>query len=288
MNIHATDLFTERKADLFDRAAKLDNPRAVIGGNFPPDTDVIESPPTVPVFTTPFTSIVLAREAYPLLSAFLKETPVIEQDADAKRAANLIEQARRTLGSMEDERKALVAPFNEQVDAINEPYRLPRESIKKIMDEIKSRLKQFADAEEEKRLETAAKARLAAEEAARAARDAEALELNAKAEAAEGVLDVNVAAAIVNADKSFATFQKTSRAADRAERDVKLRLSGGFGRAVSMRQTKTLVIRNPMAAFAEIGLTAGVMEAMLTAARAFRKLNGRLPEGIEAITDRKF
>ena len=287
MNIHTTDLFTASKTDLFDRAARLDNPRAVIGGNFPP-ADVVESPPTAPAQTIAFATIDRAREAYPILSAFLKEAPVIDNTDDAKRAANLIEQARRTLGEMEDERKTLVAPFNEQVEAINEPYRLPRESIKKIMDEIKSRLKQFADAEETKRLEAAAKARQAAFEAEQKARDAEALETNAKAEAAEGVLDVNVAAAIVNADKSFAAFQKTSRAADRAERDVSLRLSGGFGRAVSMRKTETLVIKNPSAAFAEIGLTASMAEALLTNARAFRKLNGRLPEGIEAVTDRKF
>lgn len=285
MNIHSTDLFTERKTDLFERAAL--NPRERIGGNFPPSDERIESPPTVPVAPT-LVAIDHAREAYPILSLFLKEVPVVEFEDDAKRGANLIEQGRRTLGSMEDERDRRVRPLNQTVKEINEEYRVPRESTTRILDEIKGRLKQYSDAEEARRLQAAAAAQLAAEEAERQARAAEDLERNAKAEAAEGVLDVNVAAAIVNADKSFATFQKAARTAVRAERQIPVRLSGGFGRTVSMRKTETLEVKNFLAAFEEIGLTEALAEALLTGARAFRKLHGRLPAGIEAITDRKF
>ncbi len=288
MNIHSTDLFTSKKVDLFNRADS--NLRERIGGNFPPnDTDDhVVSPPTVPVAKPMFVTIDRAREAYPLLSNFLKEAPVIERDDDAKRAANLIEQGRRTLGEMEDERKALVGPLNQEVKTINETYRVPRESTERIVDEIKARLKVYADDEEEKRLQAAAAAHAAAVEAEQTARAAEQLETDAKAEAAEGVLDVNVAAAIVHADKSFATFEKTARAAVRAERAIPVRLAGGFNRAVSMRKTETLVVTDFQAALADIGVTEDMKEVMLTAARAFRKLHKRLPAGIEATTDRKF
>lgn len=257
-------------------ALVANNPRAVIGGNNPP------------VSLDPATPIGTARGVYVNLMRFLKETPVIASANEAKTGANLIEQARATLGEMEDTRKALVKPFNEEVSAINEQYRLPRESIKSVMDEIKHRLTIFAAAEEAKRLHEAEEKRLAAEEAARQVREAERIEMAAFAEADAGVCDINVATAITQADRAFEIFKRADRAAARAEKAIPVRLAGGFGRAVSMRRSETLILDDATAALAAIGLTEAITEAILTAARAYRKLNGKLPAGVSAVTERAF
>jgi hypothetical protein len=249
------------------------NPRAVIGSNQPPG-----SPGCIDT----------ARGVYANLAAFLKDTPVIQTPDEAKRGANLIEQARATLGEMDDERKGLVAPLNDEVKAINAQYRKPRESVEAIVDEIRHRLTVFAQAEEGKRLAIAEATRLAAVEAERIAREAERIEADAKACADVGECDVNVAAAIVNADRAFDTFKRTGREAARAERETTVRLNGGFGRAVSMRSKETLVLDDAHAAIAAMGLSDGIKDAILSSARAYRKLNGRLPAGVSAERERQF
>jgi hypothetical protein len=258
----------------------LTNPRAIIGNNQPPDE--IEDRPRALV------SIDSARDCYTLLQAFLKENPVIERDQDAKKAANFVEQARRTLGTMEDERKLLVSPLNEEVKEINDRYRAPRDCIEKILDELKRRLTAFASVEEAKRKAQAEAARKAAEEAERIAREAEAIESDAKAMADVGICDINVAAAIAQADSTFGQFKKADRAAVRAEASIPVRLNGGFGRAVSMRKSETLILDDAVAAIAAIGLTDTIKDAILSSARAYRKLNGNLPAGVSAVTERQF
>lgn len=246
------------------------NPRAVIGSNNPPGC------------------VDTARGVYQTLATFLKETPVIQTPDEAKKAANLVEQARATLGEMEDERKSLVKPLNDEVDTINGRYRTPRDSVKSIMDELKRRLTAFAAAEEAERQRKAEAARLAAIEAERIAREAEEIERAAKEEADCGVLDVNVAAAITQADRAFDGFKRADREASRFEREKTVRLNGGFGRAISMRSKETLTVTDPHAAISAMGITEAIAEAILTSARAYRKLNGSLPAGISAATERQF
>ncbi len=246
------------------------NSRAVIGGNGPPGC------------------IDTARGVYANLAAFLRETPIIQTPDDAKRGANLIEQARATLGEMDDERKAFVKPLNDEVKNINDQYRKPRESVEAIVDELKHRLTIFANAEEAKRIAEAEARRLAAEEAERIAREAERIEADAKASADVGECDVNVAAAIVNADQKFDAFKRTDREASRAEKQIPVRLNGGFGRALSMRSKETLTVSDAHAAIAAMGITEAIAEAILTSARAYRKLHGSLPAGVSAVTERQF
>lgn len=246
------------------------NPRAVIGNNNPPGC------------------IDTARGVYLTLARFLKEVPVIQSHDQAKKGANLIEQARATLGEMEDERKAFVKPINDAVKEINDRYRMPVESVKSIMDELKRRLTAFAQEEEAERLRRAEVARSAAAEAERIAREAERIESDAKARADVGECDLNIAVAINHADKSFATFKRADREAARAEKETTVRLNGGFGRAVSMRSKETLTIVDAMAAIAVIGITEAIHDAILTSARAYRKLHGALPAGVNGVTERHF
>lgn len=246
------------------------NPRAVVGGNNPP------------------TLFDRAREFYRTLAAFLKETPVIQSHEEAKSAASFIERARATLGEIEDDRKLKVRPLNDQVDTLNEQYRAPRESIKSIMDEIKRRLTAFATAEEARREREAEEKRQAAAEAERVAREAEAIEREAKEDADLGVVGVSVASAIAQADQAFGEFKRADRDAARAARMTTVRLAGGMSRAVSMRKSETLVLDDVVAAINAMGVTDTIKDAVLSSARAYRKLNGSLPAGVTAVTERTF
>lgn len=267
------------------------NPREVIGGNYPPieiDGESEALPAIAPAAVPANAAIDTARAVYRSLSAYLKDNPVIQSHDEAKGAANLIEQGRRTLGEMEDERTSLVKPLNERVKEINDDYRGPRGFVEKVIDEIKRRLTAFAAAEEARRQAAAEEARRVAAEAERIAREAEAREREAKELANVGECDVDVASAIVEADKAFAQFKRTERTADRIESQIPVRLAGGFGRAVSMRKSETLLVEDAHAALAAMGLTDGIRDAILSSARAYRKLRGQLPAGVAAETERKF
>ena len=256
------------------------NARAVIGSNHPP----------VPVNAEPRPQTVAingARANYVFVAKFLSDTPVIETTEHATKAANFIEQARKTVQDMEAERRGQVDPLNAQVKTINDDYRLPRESIEGLLAELKRRLKTFDDAEEAKRAAEFERLKLAAEEAERVAREAEAREQEAMLEADCGVI-TDVGAAIVEADKTFDSFLKSARIVARAKKQLNVRHNGGFGRAVSMRNSETLLLHNAVEAIEAMGVTEAIKEAILTSARAYHKLNGRLPAGVKAETERKY
>jgi hypothetical protein len=268
-----------RMSEIYADVADI-NPRAVMGGNGPPA--VIENIPQTSA------AIDTARAVYRSLSVYLQNTPVIESHDEAKGAANLIEQGRRTIDEIETERKSITGILNKQVKDINDTYRGPREFVIKVVDEIKRRLTAFASAEEARREAEAAEARAKAEEAERIAREAERVEQEAKQLADVGECDVDVASAIVDADKAFAKYKKAERIAARTEDQIQVRLAGGFGRAVSMRKSETLIVEDAHKAIASMGLTDGIRDAILSSARAYRKLNGCLPAGVTAETERKF
>jgi hypothetical protein len=242
------------------------NPREVIGGNFPPAP--IE--PAVPAISP--TCIDTARGVYRSLAAFLAETPVIETPEDAKKGASLIEQVRATLGEMKDEHDELVKPLNVKLKAIHDLYRVPREAITLIVDKLKHRLSVYANAEEARRKKIAEEARLAAIEAERLAREAEAREREAIADADVGVAGIDVAGSIIQADRTFSSFKAATRNAVRAEREIPLRLNGGFGRAVGLRKSETLKVDDAIAAIKAMGLTEKIADAILSSARAYRAL----------------
>lgn len=263
------------------------NPAAVIGNNNPPADD---EPVAVAVeVATRVQSIAIdgARNNYIFVAEFLADTPVIENAQHATKAANLIEQALKTVQDMEAERRGQVDPLNASVKAINDDYRLPRESIQGLADELKRRLRTYTVAEEGRRADEADRLRRAAEEAERVAREAEVAEQHAMLEADCGVV-VDVGAAIVGADKAFTDFKKADRAAGRAENAITTRFDGGFGRRLSMRNSETLLPEDPYAAILEMGISEKFAEAILTAAREYRKTHKKLPVGITSERERKF
>jgi hypothetical protein len=257
------------------------NPRAVIGGNAPP------SP------------IDLARSSFDDLSRWLKDHPVISTEAQAREAKLFKDRADSALKAIEEARVNLVAPLNEQVREINAEHHQYHNGnsgkpgiFDKILVALKFRMTAYAKAEEAKREAIARAAREAAERAEREAREAETREREAHQEAAQGVCDVDIGRATADADQAFADFKKADRELGRAERNATVRIGGGFGKVTTLRTQEVLTVTDWQAAIADMLDDDGLIpecihDAILTAARAHRKMFGELPTGIGREEERK-
>lgn len=265
-----------RVAEFFE--TKFDPPpmRAVIGGNNPPS--LIEHAQTV----------------IDDINAWLAEHPVIQTEEQARETKPFLDRAKAALDEVEAERDGKVRPLNESVDAINAKYKALHNIDKKkpglfdrIVNELKARVSAFMVAEENRRAKEAELARQAQEEAERIAREAEKAELEALQNAAAGELDINIAQVTQAADEAFSEFERTSRFAARAEKDTKVKLGGGFQKAVSLRTVETLHLESYSKALKAIGPNEKIAEAILSAAREYRKVHGHLPDGVTATEERK-
>lgn len=256
-----------------------DMDRFGIGGNSPPEPTVIDR----------------AQDAIGALAQFLNDVPVITDGPHLVEAKRLVELARGTAGELETERDELVRPLNEQVSSINAEYKAVHNEDKKkpgtldkILNELKERLTAYGRVEEAKREAAAEAARLVAEQAEAAAREAERLEQQAKMDASVGVIDTGVAQAIAQADEAFSEFEQASRFAARAEKQTTFRIGDGRGKALGMRTEKTLVLESYAKAITAIGPNDKIRDAVLSAARDYRKLHGKLPDGVTETSERKF
>ena len=221
------------------------------------------------------------------LNEFLKEHPVIENGKDAAEAKVFIDRAKLGIQDLEAERDGKVRPLNEQVKEINAYYRGPRSLVESILDELQQRITGFLKAEERKRIEAAREAARLVEVAELAARDAERAEQDALISVAGGELGVDIKAVVVEADRAFAEYQKAERQAVIAERDTKVKIGGGFSRALGLKEEKTIVVRDFIAAVQQLGPTEHIVEAIKKSARMYKKLNGQWPAGIEVTIERK-
>lgn len=264
------------------RLAELDIERQTIHGighNQPPEPTPIER----------------AGDAMSALSVFLDATPVITDSIHLVEAKRLVEHARGAAAELEDERIALVDPLNKQVASINGQYKALHNTdskkpgtLDKVLNELKARLTAYGVAEEAKRLREAELARIELANKEAAAREAERIEREAKQDAVVGVVDTGVAQAIANADHAFSEFEHASRFAARAEKATTFRIGDGNGKALGMRTEKTLVLESYGRAIKAIGPNDTIKEAILTAARAYRKQHGALPDGVSETSERKF
>lgn len=250
--------------------------RLGIGGNNPPET------------------IEAASDTMTALSMWMAEHPVIEIEDDAREAKKLLDRAKGCAAEIENDRDRLVRPLNEQIAVINGKYKAVHNAdakkpgtLDRIVIELKARLAVFIRAEEAKRETEAEKLRLAAEEAARIAREAEAREQEAIRNAQAGELGVDVTQVVIEADSRFAEFQKAAREAARAERNEHVKIGGGWGNAVSLRSKETLVLVSYGKAITAIGPNDKIRDAILSAARDYRKLKGSLPDGVVSETTRE-
>ena len=220
------------------------------------------------------------------ISDFLSENPLIDE-VHAREAKLFIDRGKLAVQDLEAEREAKVKPLNQEVQQINDYYRSPRELLKKVMAELGGRLSAFLQAEERKRIAAAQEAARIAEEAERRARAAEAAEQDAIGSANSGELGVDVAAVVVEADDAFRTYQKAERQAAIAERDTKVKVGGGFGRALGLKTKETLKVVDAAKAVAAMPDNETIHEAIIKAARAYRSLHNQLPPGITSETERK-
>lgn len=228
------------------------------------------------------------------INSWLGDNPVIESEEQARSAKPLLDRAKAALEEIEKDRDGKVRPLNEQVKAINDEYKAIHNTDPKkpgrfdrIVIELKARVAAFMLKEEQRRQRAAEEARRIAEEAERIAREKEQAEREALKNAAAGELDVNVAAVTTEADEAFSSFERQSRFADRAERDSKVKIGGGFGRTATLRTVETLHLDSYGKAIKAIGPHPKIEEAILAVAREYRKEHGALPEGVRATTERK-
>jgi hypothetical protein len=227
------------------------------------------------------------------INAWLADHPTIETEDDARAAKPFLDRAKASLEEVEAERDSKVRPLNEQVSAINVKYKALHNTdakkpglFDKIVIELKARVAAFMIREEQRRIREAELARLAQEEAERLAREAEAKEAEALANAKAGEV-IDVAEVTKQADAAFEEFERQSRFAARAERDTKVKIGGGFGKTASLRDAETLHLDSYSLALKAIGPNDKVRDAILSAARDYRKLHGELPTGVRATYERK-
>ncbi len=225
------------------------------------------------------------------LSDWMRGRETIVDDYAANRAHEFVDRANKALATMEDERDALVRPLNTQVRDINDRYRAPRSALEKVRDVLKGRLTAFAKRKEAEQKREAEEARRIAREAIEAAMAAEQRETEALIDdARHGVVDVDIGAIQADTAGAVADAAKACRVLARAEH-AKVRIGGGFGRVLSLRDTETLTVTDWKAAIAQMidddgDLPKDITEAILKAARAYRKAFRELPNGITATFDR--
>jgi hypothetical protein len=240
----------------------------LIGNNNPPDQTVT------------------AADTMRDISAFLSENPLIDE-AHAREAKLFIDRGKLAIADLEAERDMKVRPLNEKVKEINSLYKIPRANLETVLSELQARLSSFLKAEEQKRIDAAREAARIADDAKQRAREAERIEQDALGSANSGELGVDIASVVVEADDAFRAYQKADRQAAIAERETKVKISGGFGRALSLKTKETLLVTDAIDAIHAIGVTESITEAILTSARAYRKLHGKLPAGVISETERK-
>lgn len=233
-----------------------------------------------------------ARETMGELSKWMAEKPAIASEDEAREAKLLLDRAKNCAADLEAERIKLVSPLNEQVETINAQYKEVHNKsgrpgrLDKVVNELKVRLAEFIKGEESRRQAEADLLRQQAEEAAAIARAAEAREQEAIANARAGELGVDVTQVVVEADQRFADFKRADREAARAERDAHVKIGGGWGNAASLRAKETLVLVSYGKAINAIGKNEKIETAILSAARDYRKLHGKLPDGVDAVLTR--
>lgn len=220
------------------------------------------------------------------LSDYLAAHPVVQTEDDARKAKLFLDRGTNTLAELEAAEKKETAPLYKSWKAAIAKYKPATDHLTKIIDQVKARLTVFARAEEERRVAAAEAARKIAEEAERVAREAERVEAEAKENASLGEVGVDVGAAIETADTTFSQFERANRVAELAERDSHVRIGGGLGRVSTLRTKETLVLEDAVKAIAETGVTEKIREAVLSSARDYRKLHGKLPTGVKATTER--
>lgn len=228
----------------------------------------------------------LASDVVQNISAFMAEMPVVGSE-DAARGMKLqIDRVKLCVKDLEAERDGKVRPLNEQVDAINSRYRKPRTMLGNLLSEMLKRVHDFVKKEEHIRAMVALEAERKAREAERAAIEAERIERERLDDAAKGEIGINVAEVTADADEAFEAYERAERQAIIARKDIHLKIGGGLSRAIGVKEREILSVKEPFLAMMMMGVTPDIEEAILKSARAWRKVHGKLPDGIDVTMER--
>lgn len=227
-----------------------------------------------------------AIAAYKALSDFLARVPAITDEEAAREAKLYADRTKATLKDLDAAREKEATPLYDAWKAVNARFKPAADSLKKLADELAARLTAYAKAEKAKREAAAAEAARIAAEAERAAREAEEAERAAIENAKVGEF-TDVGAATAVADEKFNEFERASRFAKRAEKETKVRIGGGFDRALSLRTVKTLRLDDANEAIKTMGVNDKIRDAILSSARDWRKARGELPAGVTEIEEER-
>jgi hypothetical protein len=237
--------------------------------------------------------IEFAQSVIDELATYMANNPVIETEDQARDAKALIDRARAALVEIEVQRTLQVMPLNDKIAEINAEHKRYHNKDKgkpglfdKVLGVLMQRVQAFMLVEEARRKREAEDARILAEASEKAAREAEAREKEIHEDASQGVVGLDVAEATATADAAFSDFQQASRFAVRAEKETRVKIGGGFGKSLSIRNKEVLIVKDWRAAIVNTGLTDGIRDAILTAARNFRSEYGELPAGVESTQER--
>lgn len=231
-------------------------------------------------------TIEFSHETVRALDAWMAEHPVIQSEEEAREAKLLHDRAFNADKDMDAERAAQVKPLNDQVKQINEQYREPRSRLQTAISLLLARIDGFRQAEEARRHAEAEEKRRAAEEAQRIADAASQRALETRENADAGEIGLSVIAAEVEAEQARKAAITALRVSARADKEVPVRIGGGFRRALAARTQETLIVDDAHAAIDSIGVTDKIKEAILSSARDYRKQFGELPDGVNAETER--
>lgn len=222
---------------------------------------------------------------------WVTERPKIENQEMADKAGAFLRQARTSVTDAERERKDTNRPLDEQIKANNKVYAAITETLDKLSFVINGRLNAFAT---KLREEQEAIAKAAREAAAAAAAEAEVLRLKQE----ETLKKAEAGELVGKFDDVAKTTQETREAEQRAkqlERDASAaeKLKPKFGgehftdgsrRSLTQRTVETPIVEQAGLVLRAVGTNDQINAALITAARAYKKLKGRWPAGIKIET----
>lgn len=221
------------------------------------------------------------------LSQWLADFPTVSTEEEARELKVQIDRAKLCMKDLEDERDGKLQPLTLMLNGIRESYRRARVPLGAVLDQMLEVLDGYLRREEERRAALAAEAQRIALAAEARAREAERIEAEKRDDALQGEVGIDVAEYSAEADSAFEEFTAAKRAAIIASKEAKVRIGGGFSRALGLRKRETLELEDAVAVLGDLGtVPENVKSALLTAARAFRSVHGRLPKGIKQTVDR--
>lgn len=219
---------------------------------------------------------------------WITERPVIVDDDMADKAASFLRQSVAIRRDVETARMELNAPLREQIASNDKRYNEPKLLLADLSKVISDRLNSYANEKRIAQERAAAEARRIAEAAATAAREAEEKKQEAIRKASEG----EEVGKFSDVAATIAESKEAEQRAKQAQRDAAAasKAKPSFGgehfvgdnrKAMTQRVVRTPIVVDALKVLKAVKTNDQINAALLTAARAYQKLKGKWPNGIE-------